>query len=113
MMQAKIFFLDTEQNRDTLYDFYRLSVIENLMMAKAHAGKQKYMLRAVDAMGRIEMISDVIGPTAKPFLDLLYTKITVPLRAAFRTESAKPDVYAAFEKEIPALLAGLRALLQV
>ena len=113
MMQAKKEFVDSADHLNTLFDFFRLSIIENLLMAKAHEGKQKYMLRAVDARNRIEKAMIAL-PEAKAFLAVLDARITPALRAAFLTESAKPDVYQPFEKQqIPALIAELRALLRV
>ena len=109
MLQGKTFFLDAAEHRGILFDFYRLSVIENLLMAGVHAGKQKYMFRVVDAMSRIEVMVEALGAEAKAFLELLYAKIGFPLRTTLQTESTKPDAYAAFEQHIPALLAALRA----
>jgi hypothetical protein len=112
MMQGKKEYVDAAEHLDTLFDFFRLSIIENLLMAMAHEGKQKYMMRVVDAMTRIEKISN--GAEAKAFLGVLTARITPALRASFQTESAKPDVYGPFEKQqVPALIAGLRALLKV
>jgi hypothetical protein len=113
MMQAKKEFVDQNDNLATLFDFYRLSIIENLLMAKAHSGKQKYMFRAVDARNRIEK-SMIALPEAKAFVAVLDARISPALRAAFLTESAKSDVYTPFEQQqIPALIADLRALLRV
>lgn len=112
MMQGKKEYVDAAEHLDTLFDFFRLSIIENLIMAMAHEGKQKYMMRVVDGMARIEKINN--GAEAKAFLGVLAARITPALRASFQTESAKPDVYGPFEKQqVPALIAGLRALMKV